>query len=219
MLIAVSPEKIQLPLGTIVRFPGTWKDYQALGKLLGESPLPKVKYRTGEILLMSPISPAHGRKAALVAKIIDAVLSYLDKPNESFTPITIKLPEISGFEPDYCFYIDNYEFAVGRDCIDWETDPPPDLAVEVDVTSYTDIADYLPYRIPEVWLIKGEGLIINQYQEDSQVYIEVEESMYFPSINIKQAIAYCFFAAKVQPSSLVMQELKKMLSRNEFRNF
>ncbi len=49
MLIAVSPKTIQLPPGTVVRFPGTWKDYQALGKLLGESPLAKVKYRTGEI--------------------------------------------------------------------------------------------------------------------------------------------------------------------------
>lgn len=57
---------------------------------------------------------------------------------------------------------------------------------------------------------------MNQYQQDSQVYIKVEESKYFPGINIKQAIAYCFSAIKVQPNSLVMQELKKMLSRNEF---
>lgn len=59
-------------------------------------------------------------------------------------------------------------------------------------------------------------MIINQYQEDSQVYMEVEQSRYFPGINIKQTIADCFSAAKVQPSSLVMQELNKMLSRNEF---
>lgn len=224
MLIAVSPEKIHLPPGAVIRFPGTWSDYQALVELRGECSIPRIKYRSREVLLMSPISPGHGRKANLVAYAIKSILEYLEQPFEAFTPITISLPRTAGFEPDYCFYIDNYEFAIGRECaertlrerIDWETDPPPDLAIEVDVTSYTDLDDYLPYRVPEVWIIKKEAIEIYRYSDNK--YNEVDYSRYFPGIDIKGAIAYCFSVAKAQPSSAVMQELRKMLNRNEFQS-
>ena len=156
--------------GTIVRFPGTWSDYQTLLESRGERCIPKIKYRSKEILLMSPTSPGHGRKANLVAYAIKTILEYLEQPFEAFTPMTISLPRIAGFEPDYCFYINNYEFAIGRDRIDWETEPPPDLAIEVDVTSYTEIDDYLPYRIPEVWIIKSDRILIYQYADGE--YIE-----------------------------------------------
>jgi len=52
------------------------------------------------------------------------------------------LPELGGIEPDYCFYIDNWQAIVGRDRLQWGIDLPPDLVIEIDVTTY-DANDYL----------------------------------------------------------------------------
>ncbi len=41
---------------------------------------------------------------------------------------------------------------MGKQQIDLETDPPPDLALEVDATTLTSSEDYEALRIPEVWI-------------------------------------------------------------------
>jgi Uma2 family endonuclease len=71
----------------------------------------------------------------------------------------MELPSQSGIEPDYCFYIDNWQAVIGRDRLTWGSDTSPDLAIEIDVTSYTDVNDYTPYRIPEVWILSKVLLI------------------------------------------------------------
>ena len=103
MFAVITPEKIQLPAGAVVRLPGIWQDYQALTQQLGDRSIPRIKYRPGEILLMSPL-PRHGREAHIIAMVVTALLDHLGQDYEAFTPITMELPEISGIEPDYCFY-------------------------------------------------------------------------------------------------------------------
>jgi Uma2 family endonuclease len=51
----------------------------------------------------------------------------------------MELPQESGIEPDYCFYIENWEAIAGKDRINWGVDPSPDLVMEIDITSYTDV--------------------------------------------------------------------------------
>jgi Uma2 family endonuclease len=69
MFALVSPEKIQLPIGAVVRLPATWQDYQILCQQRGDGSIPRIKYCSGEVLLMSPL-PKHGRDASLIADII-----------------------------------------------------------------------------------------------------------------------------------------------------
>ena len=139
-------KKIQLPPGAVVRLPGTWEGYQELCQKLGDRSSPRIKYRPGEILLMAPL-PKHGHTVNIIADVVKVLLGYLELENEAFTSITMQLSQESGIEADYCFYIDNWQSVAVKDRIDWEVDPPPDLAIEVDVTSYTDINDCLPYRV------------------------------------------------------------------------
>jgi Uma2 family endonuclease len=116
------------------------------------------------------------------------------------------LPEISGLEPDYSFYIDNWEFAVGKDRIDWSTEPPPDLALEIDVTSYTDVNDYLPYRVPEVWIYKKNKLLIYALATDS--YTIVSTSRYLPNLNVQELVAEFLEIARQHSSSVAMRILR-----------
>lgn len=209
MFAVITPEKIQLPPGAVVRLPSSWDEYQRLSQKLGDRTLPRIKYRPGEIILMVPL-PEHGRKANLLADIVKVLLDHLEQEYESFTPITMELPLKSGIEPDYCFYIDNWPAIAGKDRIDWQNDPPPDLVIEIDVTSYTDINDYLPYKVPEIWLFKKNQLLIYRLQGDN--YQIQTHSRYFPLINLVEIINNCFQIANDRNSSFAIRELRRNLS-------
>jgi Uma2 family endonuclease len=205
MYAVISRDKIQLPPGTVVRMPGSWQDYCALRDSRGDGSIPRIKYRDGEILLMSPM-PRHGREAHLLARIVEALLDSEERNYEAFTPITMDIPESRGIEPDYCFYIDNWQAAVGKDRINWQTDPPPDLAIEIDVTTYTAAEDYLPYLVPEVWLFKKGRLLIHQLTD--REYTLRENSQFFPDVDLKAIAAQCFQMAAELGTGVALRELR-----------
>ncbi len=208
MFAVVTSEKIYLPPGTVIRLPGSWQDYQALSQQLGDRSIPRIKYRPGEILLMSPL-PIHGRLANVIADVVKVLLDYLERDYEAFTPITMELPEASGIEPDYCFYIDNWTAVAGKDRINWAVDPGPDLAIEIDVTSYTDVNDFLPYRVPEVWIFKKNNLII--YNLDGDRYSVKTNSRFFPNINVSEIITESLQITSERNTSTAIRQLRQKL--------
>ena len=209
MYALISRDKIKLPAGAVVRMPGSWQDYCVLRDSRGDSSIPRIKFRNGEILLMSPL-PVHGRNAHLFASIVIALLDARDRNYEAFTPITMSLPEAGGIEPDYCFYIDNWQAAVGRDRLEWQIDPPPDLVIEIDVFSYTAAEDYLPYRVPEVWLFKQNRLVIHGLQ-DGEYQLQTH-SRYFPEIDLPILVADCLQAANDRGTGIAIRELRQRLA-------
>lgn len=208
MYAVISPQNTQLPPGTVVRMPGTWQDYCKLRDSRGDGSIPRIKYRNGEILLMSPL-PRHGREANILADIVKALLDSEARNYEAFTPITMDIPEEGGIEPDYCFYIDNWQAAVGKDRIDWQIDPPPDLVIEIDVTSYTAAEDFLPYKVPEVWLFKKSGLSIYALSGDS--YQQQCFSRYFPEIDLPEIINRVLKVASEKGTGVAIRGLREQL--------
>ncbi|MGK7946194.1 MAG: Uma2 family endonuclease [Microcystaceae cyanobacterium] len=206
MIAVVTPEKLQLSSGTVVRLLGQWTDYQVLLKRRGNKPNPRLKYRLGEILLMSPLAK-HGREANAIADFIKILLDYLGQKYEAFTPITLDLPEISGIEPDYSFYLNHWSAVTGKDRIDWTSDPPPDLVLEIDVTSYTNVNDYLPYRVPEIWIYKQNQLLIDTLTQNADQLSQ--NSQYSPNIEVATILAEYLEQAKQQSSSVAMGLLRK----------
>ncbi|MGK7907569.1 MAG: Uma2 family endonuclease [Synechococcus sp.] len=209
MFAVVTPDQLQLPEGAIVRLPGSWAEYQQLLQQRGDRSIPRIKYRMGEILLMVPL-PEHGRKVHLLANMAISLLDRLELEYEAFTPITMNLPERSGIEPDYCLYVEHWQAVAGKDCIDWEHDPPPDLAIEVDVTSFTDIDDYLPYQVPEVWLLKGDQLGVYRLEDDQ--YIAVNSSRYFTAGNLEALVSETLNLAYQSNTSRALRQFREQLS-------
>ncbi|MFN6472990.1 MAG: Uma2 family endonuclease [Nostoc sp. SerVER01] len=205
MNTVITPEKIELPAGAVLKLLGSWEDYQALSEQLGDRVCPRIKYRRGEILLMTPL-PEHGRDVSLLANIAQVLLDRLEQRYDSFTPITMSLPQFSGIEPDYCFYIENWRAVVGKKRIDWQNDPPPDLVIEIDVTSYTDINDYLPYKVPEIWLLKNKQLLVYRLQGESYA---ITQSIYFP--NVAEIVQQCFQIANEETTSEAIRWLRSFL--------
>ena len=114
-----------------------------------------------------------------------------------------------GIEPDYCFYIDNWQAVVGRDRLQWGIDPPPHLVIEIDVTTYTDTNDYLLYGVPEVWLLKKNQLNIHVLR--GKYYLQ-EASRYFPDIDLQFFVTNCLQAANERGTGVAIRELRQQLS-------
>lgn len=210
MYAVISHQKTQLPPGTVVKMPASWEDYCKLRDSRGDASIPKIKYRNGEILLMSPL-PRHGREAHLLARIVETLLDSTNRNYEAFTPITMEIPEEGGIEPDYCFYIDNWQAAVGKDRINWQVDPPPDLVIEIDVTSYTAAEDFLPYKVPEVWLFKKSGLSI--YDLSGDTYQQQSFSRYFPEIDLSEIIRNVLKIASEKGTGVAIRDLRGELRK------
>jgi hypothetical protein len=119
------------------------------------------------------------------------------------------LPEESGIEPDYCFYIDHWAAVSGKERIGWQNDPPPDLVLEIDVTSYSQASDYLPYRVPEIWLFRQQLAI---YELRGKDYVQPERSRYFPGAPVREVVARAVQIAYERNTSAAIRDLRQRLT-------
>jgi Uma2 family endonuclease len=89
-----------------------------------------------------------------------------------------------GIEPDNCYYIQNEPAVRGKQELDLETDPPPDLAIEIDITSSSvnKFRIYSTLGVPELWRYNGRDLKFYQLVEGQ--YVECEFSLAFPLVSV-----------------------------------
>ncbi len=156
------------------------EDYAQLLADLGDSNRVRVSYYQGRLEVMSP-SPIHEIFKELISDIgrITADLTGVDLEklgSTTFTPGTFG----AGAEPDTCFYVQNAARIIGKRKIDLSVDPPPDVAVEIDISSDSKdkLAIYQSLGAPEVWIYNGERLRIHHLTD--QGYVEAPNSLAFP---------------------------------------
>ena len=210
MLITISENELMLTPGNEVIFPHqTWEDYQRLLDLRQDKTLPKLYFnsKTQQIRLMSPL-PSHGNRVNTLSDLVKVLLRRQGKDWQCFDPITLKIPNQAGLEPDTCFYIENRQAILGKDKIDLTIDPPPDLAIEVDFTSITDVEAYELLKIPELWIYRQESLNIYLLQENS--YQDSEKSNLFPDINIKKILPHYVELGWTQGASIALRQFESL---------
>ena len=133
-----------------------------------------------EIMSPSPEHEAYNRSIALLVELLAAELG-IDVYNLGST--TFRREDLErGFEPDSCFYIENEARVRGKARIDLAVDPPPDLVIEIDITSpsFSKLPIYAQIGVPEVWRYDGERLKI-LVLEGSE-YAETTESTVVPPV-------------------------------------
>ena len=211
VLPTISEDTISLAPGDelILRF-RTWEDYEALLARREDKAGLRIRYssKTQEIRIMSPL-PRHGKNSDILADLVKALLRHECRDWDAFTPITLKRINQQGIEPDYCFYIDNRGEILGKERINLETDPPPDLAIEIDLTCTTKPEDYEAIAPLELWVYRQSQLSI--YQFDSQQYRESQISRWFPRYDLKTLIPqYCDLGWQIG-SSVALREFEELL--------
>lgn len=187
-LPTITEDKIELAPGDeLILRCRTWEDYENLLAIRHDKAGLRIKYSslTGEIRVMSPL-PGHGKNVDMLADFVKALLRNKSQDWEAFTPITLKYSNLQGAEPDYCFYIENRQRILGKERIDLQNDPSPDLAIEVDLTSMTKPEDYQIIAPAELWIYRRNGLLIYQFYKKQ--YRESQTSYIFPDFDAKTLI-------------------------------
>jgi Uma2 family endonuclease len=185
MLITISPETLSLEAGSeIILRHKTWEDYEDLLAIRQDKNLSKLYFnaKTQEIRLISPLA-SHGKRVDTLRDLVKALLNFEGKDWEYFDPITLKQLKRAGVEPDTCFYIENRQVILGKERINLTVDPPPDLVIEVDFTSVTNLGSYSPLAIPELWIYSPGDLKIHIFENDD--YQEKSQSNLFKHWDIK----------------------------------
>lgn len=147
----------------------SWQEFETIVEELGDRRGSRLAYDNGTLEMMMPL-PEHEDDKEIVGDLIKALLEELDIEFRSLGSTTFKKGQTQGLEPDQCFYIQNEAAIRGKKRIDLEVDPPPDLAIEIDVTSRTHPSIYAALGVPELWRFEQGKLQINrlhgtQYQE------------------------------------------------------
>jgi Uma2 family endonuclease len=207
MLPIITKDIIDLPPGTRIQFPATLAEYEHLLEQLGDRAGLRLRFRNDHILLMAPL-PEHGNQTDILSDLVKALLRYQNRDWQSFDAITLKKSGIPGVEPDACFYIENRDAILGKPRFDLDTDPPPDLAIETDLTSFTDINDYLPIAVPEVWIYQAGKLHIHRFVADR--YVETTSQL-FPTIPIAEILPNYVNRTWEVGSSVALREFEQFL--------
>jgi Uma2 family endonuclease len=187
-MVTLQLRQIRVPPGQRIELEGvSWREFEAILAELGESRNTRIAYSQGVLEIVAPL-PEHEQAKGVLADLLKALLDEMNMDWESLGSTTFKREEMqAGIEPDDCFYIQNHSLMIGRDRIDLTVDPPPDLAIEVDVTSKTQLSAYEALRVPEIWRWQKRKLQISLLQDGK--YVESDHSPTFPNFPVSEGIA------------------------------
>ena len=174
-----------LPEGaTLVFHQVSWNDYEGLVEDVSQSQRPhmRISYDHGRLEIMSP-KPEHDKYARFIDRLVQILCEELDLKVESFGSATWKKRRLArGAEPDACYYVAGAERIIGKHRIDQETDPAPDIVVEIDITneSLSKFPIYAALGVPEIWRYDEQRVEIFALTGES--YVEVSSSHFFTGL-------------------------------------
>jgi Uma2 family endonuclease len=158
----------------------SWETYEHLLADHRDSSSPRFAYDRGVLEIMV-VSSRHERPNRLIAQLVEVVAEEMDLDLENLGSTTFMREDLQrGFEPDSCFYVQSEEHIRGKVEIDSHVDPPPDLDIEVDITSPSldRFSIYAHFGVPEVWRYDGERVEV--YKLRNGEYVEVANSLALP---------------------------------------
>ncbi|MEG3849768.1 Uma2 family endonuclease [Microcoleus sp. herbarium19] len=161
----------------------SWQTFETLLKEIGNNRGYRLAYDDGMLEIMAPLYE-HENPKIQSDRFIAILAEELGIEIKSAGSMTLKKEQVKkGIEPDNCYYIQNEPAVRGRQELDLETAPPPDLAIEIDITSTSvnKLAIYSALRVPELWLYNGRFLKF--YQLASGEYVESKFSIAFPFVS------------------------------------
>ncbi|BAY30262.1 hypothetical protein NIES2107_21060 [Nostoc carneum NIES-2107] len=184
----------------------SWSAYKNILAELGENRNSRISYSQGMLEIMAPL-PEHEVSKKIIGNLVEILLEELDIEFWSLGSTTFDQEKMdAGVEPDDCFYIQNEAAVRGKDRIDLTIDPPPDLAIEIDITSRTRFNNYEVLGVPELWRWKGNRLEINVMINGK--YVASTASAVFPNLPIAQVIPEYLMRSKVEGRNATMKAFR-----------
>jgi len=188
-MVTLQLRQIDVPPGHRVIFKEvSWQEFEAILEELGDRRASRLAYSKGTLEIRMPL-PKHEKTKAIIGDLIKILLEETEIDCENFASSTFKRKEMAqGIEPDDCFYIQNHAQMIGKDRVNLSLDPPPDLAIEVDITSRTQLDAYQALGVPELWRYEEGSLRIDVLVNGE--YVESQVSPTFPNFPVPVIIQF-----------------------------
>ncbi len=187
----------------------SWQEFEEIIEDLGDRRHSHIAYYKGVLEFRMPL-PGHERAKVLIGDLLKIILDELHLEWESLGSTTFKNKRMeAGIEPDDCFYIQNYQSMIGKQRLNLEIDPVPDLAIEVDFTSATQVSAYEALGISEIWRYNQGKLEINILEQGE--YTKSLTSKNFPNIPIIEGISLYLEKNQDLPMSALRREFRQWL--------
>jgi Uma2 family endonuclease len=188
-----------------------WQQFESILQDLGEKRRSRIAYLNGVLEIALPL-PECEKIKVLIRDFVQVLMDKMEIDFEGFGSTTFKrVDKLAGLEPDDCFYIQNNVAMRGIRKLDMTIDPPPDLAIEVDVTSKTKFDVYRVLGVPELWLY-DQTLKIYILRDGE--YVESELSPIFGDIPIRDVIPQFLEMSLSQGRSTAMKAFRVWMQEN-----
>jgi Uma2 family endonuclease len=165
----------------------SWEQFENFLDDLGDHRAVRVAYDNGTLEIMTPL-PEHEYFKEVIGDAVKDIAEELDIEYESYGSTTWRnRVKMAGLEPDNCFYFQHEAAVRGRADVDLsQGDPPPDLALEIDITnkSVDRFPIYARLEVPELWCYDTGELKI--YHLKAGKYAEAETSLALPLLPIQE---------------------------------
>lgn len=194
----------------------SWQTYEALLKDMESQPGIRLTYDRGKLEIMTPLD-LHETYSRLIGRFVETLTEELNIEIRSLGSRTCKREDLTrGLEPDECYYIQNESVVRHLEQIDLNQSPPPDLVIEIDVTSSSinRLDLYAALGVPEVWRYDGSQLIIYQLQNGE--YLVCASSPTFPQLTSSEIIRFLELRKTTGETSLI--RLFRSWVRNQIRS-
>lgn len=184
-----------------------WQTYTRLLFTFAERPAVRLTYDRGKLEIMSPL-PEHEFAALLLGRFVDVLTEELGLPIIGGGSTTLRRRKnLRGLEPDQCYWIANEAKIRGKRRLDLRVDPPPDLAIEVDVTrSSLDRMDiYAKLKVPELWRLDDEQTLLFYVLDADGEYEKTSTSVCFPFVTPADLLKYLALRSQLDHNAIVRQ--------------
>jgi Uma2 family endonuclease len=159
----------------------SWREYTRFLRVFADRPGYRLTYDRGTLEIMSPLFE-HEFGADLLGRFVVVLTEEMGLPLQAGRSTTFRRRRMRrGLEADHSWWIAHAAQIRGKKRIDLRVDPPPDLALEVELTrrSIQRMPIYARLRVPEVWRLGRHGLSFHGLQPDG-TYLDQPTSLAFP---------------------------------------
>lgn len=162
-LTASTSQRQHLAEARVILTGVSWQTFKALLADIGDNRACRLAYDQGILEIRMPLTE-HEEPKILIACFVTTLADELEIEIRQLGALLLEREDLNrAVEPDTCFYIQNESTVRGKN-IDLQTDPPPDLVVEVDYASRSlnKFEIYSSLGVPEFWRYENQQLYVYQ---------------------------------------------------------
>jgi Uma2 family endonuclease len=164
----------------------SWATFEQILKELGDNRSTRLAYNNGFLEIMTPLGP-HENNNRFIESLVGVITDELNLNIKKFGSLTMKKSKkLKGVEPDSCYYLQNEPVVRSKQKIDLDKDPPPDLVLEIDMSSGSldKLPIYAAIGVPELWRYDGNQLTVFVLQSD-EIYKFTNQSPTFSWLSME----------------------------------